>query len=281
MTHTDWHVPDDLLRRFTDDPAAIDDPTASSLEAHLVACAHCRLRLVDASPASDLDASWNAIADHIDRPASSLVERLLERLGVGDGMARLLAATPALRLAGLGAVVVLAAGAVLVSRSTDAEGPFLVLAPLVPLLMVALSFATVDDPATEAGVATPLYGAGLVVRRACAALVVTFVVLGIASLALPDLGPEAATWVLPALALTLASFSLATWMPTAVSVAVLAVSWLTTVSVVRWSAGRELAYGASPTFSLSGQLTAGAIALVSAALFIVRRDRFASMEALR
>jgi hypothetical protein len=280
MTTTDWHVPDALLRRFTEDPGAIDDVTASSIEAHVIACARCRGRMADAAAPSFVATSWDAIADRIDRPRPSAVQRLLERLGVDGGLARLLAATPALRAAGLAAVVGLAVAAAVLSRTADAEGPFLVLAPLAPLAAVAASFAPASDPAGEAGAATPLHGVGLVVRRALAVLLVTFGSLGLAALALPDLGLEAMAWALPALALALGALCLSTFVRTEVGVTVLAVAWLMGVSTVRWLAGRELAYAASPTFSLVGQLTAAALALVALALLVARRDRFATLEVL-
>jgi hypothetical protein len=281
MTDTDWHVPPTLLHRFTADPLGVDDVTASSIEAHVVECAGCRREMAAAVDPGALAASWDLIADRIDRPRATLGERFLQRLGIDGSHARLIAATPALRAAGLASVVALAVAAVVVSRTRDAEGPFLVLAPLAPLLMVGLSFAPTDDPAAEAGLATPLHGAGLVIRRAVAVLVVAFLVLGVASLALPDLGVEAAGWILPALALTLGSLSLATWMRAETAVSLLAVSWITLVTALRWSAGREVSYATSPTFSLAGQLTAAAIAVIAAALLVARRDRFTTLEVLR
>jgi hypothetical protein len=281
MTHTDWHVSDTLLHRFVEDPAGIDDVTASSVEAHLVACGDCRALLREhAAPASSQH-SWDAIADRIDRPRLLLGERLLQLLGVQGSVARLLAVTPALRVAGLLAVVVVAAAAAAVSRSADAEGPFLLLAPLAPLAMVGLSFAPTGDPAAETGMATPLHGFGLMVRRTVAILLVTFGALGVATLAAPGLGLEAAGWVLPALALTIGSLCLATWLRIEVAVVLLAVAWVAVVVSLRWAAGHGVTYAASPAFSLAGQLTAGAVAMVAASLLVVRRDRFATLEVLR
>ena len=281
MTDTTWHVPPTLLQRFIADPLGIDDVTASSIEAHVVECAACRSEMAAAADPGAVAASWDLIADRIDRPRVTLTERLLRWLGVDSGMARLLMATPGLRVAGLAAIVLLSAAAVATSRRTGAEGPFLLFAPLTPLLMVGLSFAPSDDPASEAGLATPMHGAGLLMRRAAAVLSVTFVALGAASLALPDLGAEAAAWVLPALALTLASLALATWLRVGVAVSLLAGVWITLVPALRWSAGRGLSYAESPTFSLAGQLTALAVALVATALIVVRRDRFSTTEVLR
>lgn len=278
MTTTDWHVPDTLLRRFTEDPRGIDDVTASSIEAHVVGCPTCQERMRAVLPASVVADSWEALVDRIDRPRPNLVERLLERIGVSGDIARLLGATPALRIAGLIAVAVLAAAAAVLSRHAGAEGPFLVLAPLAPLGAVAASFAPANDPAGEAGVATPLHGAGLVVRRALAVLLVTFGALGAASLALPDLGLAAAGWVLPSLALALGALGLSTFVRIEVAVGALSGTWLLVVWTLRWFGARGLAYAASPAFSLAGQLTALAVALVAVALLVARRDRFATLE---
>ena len=129
--------------------------------------------------------------------------------------------------------------------------------------------------------ATPLHGIGLVIRRSVAVLLVTFAALGLAALALPDLGLEAMAWVLPALALALAAISLATFVRPEVGVPLLALGWLATAWTVRWYAGRELSYAASPTFSAVGQLTALAVAAVALAVLVARRDRFATLEVLR
>jgi len=281
MTSTDWHAPPALLARFVNDPAAVDDATASSIEAHLVACTDCRRQLTAAADPAVAATSWATIADRIDRPRPVLLERLLHHLGIGSGIARLLAATPALQLAGLTAVAILAAAAVTLSRATDAEGPFLVLAALAPLAAVAVSFAQAADPAGEAGIATPMHGAGLVVRRAIAILIVSFGLLGVAALAGPDLSPTAAAWVLPALALALGALALGTWLRVEVAVTVLAGGWLLTVWSVWWFAGHDVAVADSATFAASGQSVALAITVVAAAVVAVRRDHFATLEAFR
>jgi hypothetical protein len=281
MTDTAWHVPPALIRRFTDHPSTVDDVTASSIEAHLVECSACRLEVASTVAPTALAMSWEAIADRIDRPRAALVERILERAGAGGGLARLVGATPALRRAGLAAVVALSIGAVLLSRSTDAEGPFLVLAPLLPLAAVALSFAPGTDPGTEAALATPVHGSGLLVRRTLAVLLVTFGSLAAAALALPDLDLTAAAWVLPALALSLGALGLGTWWRMEVAVTVMAAGWVSAVSVLRWMAGQDLAYATSPAFSAGGQLVALAVAMLAAATLFVRRERLALVGVLR
>jgi hypothetical protein len=225
--------------------------------------------------------SWAALADRIDAPRPTLLERLLHRLGMNSGVARLLAATPALQAVGLSTIAALAAAAVVLSRTADAEGPFLVLAPLAPLVAVAASFATTSDPVGEAGVATPLHGAGLVVRRAIAILGVSFGLLAVAALALPDLGPAAAAWILPALALAVAALACGTWMRVEVAVGALAGAWVLTVWSAWWLDGHAGAVSDSVTFAAAGQMAAVVVAAAAAALVIARRDRFATLEAFR
>jgi hypothetical protein len=281
MTTSDWHASPALLARFADDPASVDDMTASSTEAHLVICADCRRHLAASFDHSLVLTSWEAIADRIDRPRPVLAERLLHRVGIDSAAARLLAATPALQLAGLAAVVILAVAAVVLSRTVDAEGPFLVLAPLVPLAAVAATFAPANDPAGEAAVGTPLHGVGLLVRRAVTVLLVTFGLLGVAALALPDLGPVAAAWVLPALALALGALAIGTWTRVEVAVTILAGAWLLSVWSVWWLAGRDVALAESVTFAVAGQAAALLIAAAAVAVVVVRRDCFATLEAFR
>ncbi|MBA2282135.1 MAG: zf-HC2 domain-containing protein [Acidimicrobiia bacterium] len=278
MTHTDWHAPPELLTRYADAPATIDDMTASSIEAHLVACAECRRHLSATADPALAVVSWSAIAERIDQPHPTPVERLLGWVGIESGLARVVAATPGLQAAGVATVVLLAAAAALASRSAGAVGPFLLVAPLAPLAAVAVAFAPAADPAGEAGIATPLHGAGLMVRRAAAVLAVTFTTLGLTALALPDLGPRAAAWVLPGLALALGALALSTWLRVEVAVSALAAAWLTAVWSLYWAAGHAGPVADSATFTAVGQVTSLAVAAVAAALIVVRRDRFATPE---
>lgn len=278
MTATDWHAAPALLARYADAPETIDDMTASSIEAHLVACADCRRQLSATADPALATVSWNAIAERIDQPHTTPVERLLGRFGIESGVARIIAATPGLQVAGLATVVVLAAAAAFASRSAGVEGLFLLLAPLAPLAAVAAAFAPAADPAGEAGVATPMHGAGLMVRRAVAVLAVTFTVLGVAALALPDLGPRSAAWVLPGLALALGALALSTWLRVEVAVSALAAAWLMAVWSLYWAGGHDGPVVDTATFTAVGQLTSLIVAVVAAALVVVRRDRFATLE---
>ena len=191
-----------------------------------------------------------------------------------------MAATPALRFSGLAAVLAVTTLAVLASRQADADGPFLLLAPLVPLAVVAATFAPAFDPVGEAGLATPLHGAGLVVRRTVAVLLVAFAVLLVGSLATPELGSVSFAWVLPGLALALGSLALGTWIRIELAAGSLATAWSIGLLVLRWAEGRTTPFAEAAPFSTAGQVAA-LVLTAAAALVLVRRvGQYSTMEVM-
>ncbi len=174
---TIWHAPAAALTDFATDPESVEPTVAASLELHLLQCNECRAVVAAAASPFAAAASWDAVADRIDRPKPSLVERLLRRLGVTDTVARLVGATRPLQVAWLAAMAAVVALAVLAAQRADDAGPFLVIAPLVPLAAVALAFRAGAEPAGEAGAVAPVAGVGLVLRRAVAVVGATLVLL--------------------------------------------------------------------------------------------------------
>ena len=75
-----WHVPPALLARFADDSGTVDDVIAASIDAHLLACAECRHGLTAVAAPGLAATSWAAVADRIDRPRTTVLERILRRL---------------------------------------------------------------------------------------------------------------------------------------------------------------------------------------------------------
>ncbi|MFC9287164.1 zf-HC2 domain-containing protein, partial [Streptomyces sp. NPDC057052] len=129
-------------------------------------------------------------------------------------LARVLwAAGPAVRGAWSVAVVVVALGAVALAYGAGVTGVrplLLALAPVVPVLGVALSYGPHADPVHEIAAASPGGGLRLLLTRTAAVLLVCLPVLTLAGLLLPGSGaPGAAAWLLPGLALTLATLALA------------------------------------------------------------------------
>jgi hypothetical protein len=275
-----WHAAPAALTEFAIRPHRLDDATAASIEVHLLVCDLCRATVADAADADDADglsASWNAVADRIDRPAASGVEKLLRRLGVSDTYARLVGATRSLQLAWLAALVAVVGLAVLVARGSDKDDVFLVVAPLVPIAAVAIAFALGGEPAGEAAAAAPVSGAGLVLRRAVAVLGASLLALTLGAVALPDVGLVGAAWVLPALGLTLASVALATWVRIDVAASVLGGAWL----CVLWMSALSHRTGTSPLerapFNATGQVVFALLIAFAVAVLAVRRDAFATL----
>lgn len=275
---TTWHAPSAVLVQFARSPESLDEVTASSLEEHLIRCADCRAVVADAADVRALRTSWAEVVDDIDHPRHTFAARTLVRLGMPDDLARVVGATPGLRLAWLATTVALAAAAIATARDTGSDAPFLLLAPLVPLGAVALAFLPIEEPGGEAAAATPLFGAALVIRRSLAVLVPTFAILAIAGLAQPDRADGGAVWILPGLALTLGSLALATYVRVASATIALAMGWAILVTSVSGLDGRRVPIAETQVFSPLGQVVALAVIFTAAGTLYLRRDRFSTME---
>lgn len=264
---TAWHASPVDLHHYR--LGTVDELAALSIEAHLERCALCRETIAESADPLLLESMWDRIADRVDQPAVGVVERLLCRIGLEPGTARLVAATPALRLAWIAAVALVVGVVTVGCIQWDSDGPFLALAPLLPLAGVAAAFAPGTDPAGEVGLATPLFGFGLVLRRAEVVLASSFAVLLLGALALPGLDGRDAGWVLPALALSSAAVALS-WRFSVVSVAaVLGSTWVTAVSVLAYRGAAGVGVAETVLFSAAGQLAfalAFAVAVVATCL---------------
>jgi hypothetical protein len=259
-----WHADEELLAAY--DEQRLDAAARWSVEAHLTSCAACRLQaraLVDPARLRRLRA---ALIDAVELPRAGVAERLLVRLGVADHTARLLAATPALRGSWLLAVAVALAFAVLAAWTRpgqDANLAFLCVAPLLPLAGV--------DPTYEVGLAAPLRSFRLLLLRAAAVLETATLLAAAASLALPQLGPGAVGWLLPSLGLTASSLALATTVEPLRAIGITAGAWVIAVAVTVLPPAPS-----SVLFAVAGQVGFAALALLAAAVLLVRRGHFES-----
>jgi hypothetical protein len=261
------HVPAVMLRDYA--AGAVDAPHAFSVEAHLIECDACRDDLRAHVDAPRLDRLWLEVEDTLDQPVPGPVELVLRRLGISPHIARLLAATPSLRLAWLAAVAVALAFAVAAAHQGE-RGLllFLVLAAVLPPVGVAASFGPALNPTYEVGLAAPFSTLRLILLRTVAVLVTTVLIAAVAALALPDVGWTAAAWLLPSLALTAASLALATYVAPHVAVGIVALVWLAGAVVAATGGGDRLG-----AFHAGGQLLLVAIGAVAAAVAITRRER--------
>lgn len=279
-----WHASADLLERYRD--GSLPRADASSVDAHVLVCPHCRAELAAVSARCEgarLDAIWEGVVDVVDAPRPGFLERILLRLGVPGHIARLLAATPSLQTSWLVALAVSLAFAVAAARGGNNDGGtalflFLVSAPLLPVAGTAAAFGPRVEPVYELAVAAPMHGFHLLLIRSLAVLATTTLMAGIAALALPQASWEGAAWVLPALGLTAMTLVLAARFSPVTSAAAVTGAWLLVVAAgVGW---RDLRVGGPGliddvvAFRPAGQAVFLALTVVAVLVLISRRDAF-------
>ncbi|MFC9115145.1 MULTISPECIES: zf-HC2 domain-containing protein [Streptomyces] len=275
MTYEDkrWHVPEDDLRAYA--RAELEPPALWSADTHLTACAHCRAVLAALGDPVSLDTAWERLDAELDAPRPGLLESLLLRIGVADHTARLLVATPALRRSWLGAVAAVLVLTVAVAVGNAGGGRvmlFLALAPLLPLVGVALSYGPAVDPTYEMAVVAPMHGFRLLMIRTVAVLTAGLGLNGLATLALPGYGLLALSWLLPALALITTALALSARLGPVLAPSLVGGGWialLLTADAVRDGGQQTLA-----PFTAAGQGVSAAVAVLAAGLLVLLRDRF-------
>jgi hypothetical protein len=250
-----WHADGELLAAYHDQQ--LDAAARWSVEAHLTSCAACRRQAGALVDPARLRRLREALIDAVDLPRAGVAERLLVRLGVAGHTARLLAATPALRGSWMLAVTAVLA--------------FLCVAPLLPLAGIAAAYGPGVDPTYEIGLAAPLGSFRLLLLRAAAVLGTATLLAAAASLALPQLGPGVAGWLLPSLGLTASSLALATTIAPLRAIGITAGAWILAVAVTVLPPAPS-----SVLFAVAGQVAFAALALLAAAVLLVRRGRFES-----
>ncbi|MDG2114783.1 MAG: zf-HC2 domain-containing protein [Actinomycetota bacterium] len=208
----------------------------------------------------------------LDAPRPSRPERLLRRLGTPSHVARLAVATPSLRRAwfvAIGLVVFVGLAAADPADPRDDLFALLILAPLVPLLGVAMSFGPEADPAHEVTLSTPMRGIELVLTRTVTVLITSLGALGVASILAPGRSVAAFGWVIPALGLRAAVLAGMTLVSPRRSAAGTAIVWVVVVTIVRRNAVDPLA-----AFTSVGQLVMLGVLPVGAATAYLRRNRY-------
>jgi hypothetical protein len=260
------HIAPELLHAYA--RGDVDGAHAFSVEAHLVACAHCQAAVGDLAEPARAQRVWGDIADRLDVPRAGPLQYLLERSGVPSHHARLLAATPSLSLSWLGAVALTLAFAVTAANQGE-RGLllFLCVAALLPLAGVAAAFGRGLDPTFELAVAAPFSSMRLLLLRTAAVLPVTISLAGLAALALPDVGWTAAAWLLPSLGLTIVSLALTTYVAPLRAFATVAIAWLAVVIAGALGSGDRLA-----AFDGGAQVAFAVLAAVATVVLVARRD---------
>ncbi|MEZ5380745.1 MAG: zf-HC2 domain-containing protein [Microthrixaceae bacterium] len=270
MTAT-WHVPPNMLGNYLDD--AVDQPTASSVEAHLIGCATCRNALADRSDPTVVTDSWISIGRAIDDEFESRVERVASRAGVSDRDVRTLAPTLSLQGAWMAATLLALLAAALLARHVDAPSDglarmlFLTVASLAPLIAVVTALSAASEPAPEIARATPASRLRTAAVRAGTVMVAAIAIGLIASAVLPGGLIEGVAWLLPAVALSgVGALSAGRVSPTT------AIGWLGCAWVVIVAVAAQLADDRLAAFRPGAQGLYLAVAVVAAAAIALRPD---------
>jgi len=211
-----------------------------------------------------LAANFAAVEAELDAPPASLLARFLKRVGVSDRIIPLVTATPALRRSWILAVVVALLFAVNAASSSVGSGAdrivvFLTIAPLVPLLGVALAFGPAVDPTHEVSIAAPMDGFRLFLVRAITVFTASTAMLLIGSLMVPSGGLSRIGWLLPALATTAITMAVSTRVDPRVAAGGVGSLWIVLVVIVSQAADPSAMFGPI-TQIVSASVTVAALA---------------------
>ena len=205
---------------------------------------------VDPDPelATRIDENLLVVQAALDAPRESLLARALRRLGVPDLAVPLITATPALRRSWFVAIAIAVLFAVSASSNEARDAVeriaiFLTLAPLVPLLGVALAFGRGVDPTHDIVVAAPRDTFRVFLIRAATVLVASSVLLLAGSAFLPAGGWFRVAWLLPALMLTVVTMALSAGRDARIVAGAVAGAWIVAVIVVTQVASSSAMFG--------------------------------------
>ena len=222
---TTWHTDERLLAAYVG--GGLDALEGASVEQHLLACAECRTRIAGVIDAVDLAHGWERVQTAMERPPQPAAIRMARRFGLSEAASVLLAASASLRTAWLSSSVIALGFAFLATKFSDAETlwPFLLVAPLIPVVGVAASYGPSTDP-LEGLIVTSPYGRGrLILIRTLGVLVTSLPIAFGLGLFLPGPGWIAAAWLGPALAMIPVLLALAAFTGPRIAASVLAIGW--------------------------------------------------------
>jgi hypothetical protein len=264
-----WHLDDHLAERYATGQTGLT--LAASVEQHLIGCSSCRSLL---SPYVDRPRSDRVLTELLDRvhtPEPRLIERILLRLGLADTTARLLAVTPSLHGGWLTSVVFVLGLAQLVAHS-DPSGValYMALAPVLPLISVAIAFDADTDPSHEMVGATPYPVLRLLLVRTAAVVAATVVPATLLALLLPGSAWLALGWLLPSLALIGTVLVLTPHAPALPTAGVLAAFWVSLVGI-GWLRRQDPFLAAS----FAVQAVSVSVLVIALVLLLVRQDKLA------
>ena len=260
-----WHLDEATLRAYVDGQSLT--VVGASVEAHLVDCPDCRVRLGELMSHELVDRAWLAVRAHVETPRPNLLERLIRRMGISIEVARLLVAVPAFRGAWLLGLFVVTLFASLAALFAGEYGLtlFLCVAPLAPVAGVAASFGGDADPCHELVTVTPYSAVRMLLLRTTGVLATSLPVTLLFGLALPGPAWVGVAWLTPAIAGVALTLLLAPVFGATATAATMAAFWSTAVVfATRVSDPVEVV---EPTM----QLVFAALTLVAVAALAIRQ----------
>ncbi|WP_162259843.1 zf-HC2 domain-containing protein [Nocardioides sp. Soil777] len=225
MTTHVWHADGDLLTAYVD--GGLDAIEGASVEQHLARCADCRTAITPLVDPPLLELAWAGVRDAVESPPLPLPIRLARRCGLSEPTSVVLAATASLRTSWLvGAFVALAFATLAVGVAGDnLLAPFLLVAPLVPVLGVAAAYGPQEDPLETLVVTAPYGRTRLILVRALAVLVSVLPIAALLGLLLPGPPWVAIAWLGPALALVPVLLALSSYTGPRTGAALVTLAW--------------------------------------------------------
>lgn len=215
--------------------------------------------------------------------------RVLWAAATGRRRRVLWAVGPALQGAWAVALLLVALGAVALAYVGGLGGAvrplLLVVAPVLPLAGVGVSYGRFADPMHEIATTTPGGGLRLLLVRTAAVLAVAVPVLSLAGAVLPSStsGPGAVAWLLPGLAMTLAALVLGSYVGCRTGSSSVAACWAAAVILPAFRASPSRIFDAAEPaarYLSGGAVQSGwaAAAVLCAGLLALRRRSFDHLE---
>jgi Putative zinc-finger len=225
MTTQSWHADDMLLAAYV--AGRLDAVAGTSVEQHVTHCADCRAAVAPMADLPAIDRAWEGVRTRIESPSQPLLIRAARRAGLPEPTAVLLAATASLRTSWLvGALVTL--GFALVASLVTGGGvlwPFLLVAPLVPVLGVAVAYGPAEDPFEALAVTAPYSRTRLILVRTLAVLTSSLPAAALLGVLLPGPAWLAVAWLGPALGLIPVQLAIASFVDPRLAGGLIAIGW--------------------------------------------------------
>ncbi len=229
-----WHLEEHTWEAYA--AGRLDPAAEASVEAHVTGCAQCRGAARSVVPPAATTAVWHAVRATVAEPVLPAPLRALRRLGAPTHDLVVVSAADSLLLPWAAAVGSALLAACLVGLAglspLNQDTAFLALAPLVPVLAVAMAYDALD-PLREVCLVTPYSKLRLALLRTTATLAVAVPATLAVGLVVPGMQDLAFAWLLPSLGLTTGVLVLLTWLEAPVAGAVVAGTWVALVAVLR------------------------------------------------